>query len=89
VNEGTIKNASWLTKASIVFTAWHDPAARTLNVDLLASGLKIGNTIDLSLRRTRSWSRPNPPAGAKTTARTGEIDSNINSIYFARAGARR
>ena len=36
MNEGAIKNGSWLGKISIVFAAWHDPAARILNVDLLA-----------------------------------------------------
>lgn len=35
----TSKTASWIAKASIVFTAWHNPAARILNIDLLAVGL--------------------------------------------------
>ena len=36
MNDGAIKNPSWLARTSIVFAAWHDPAARILNVDLLA-----------------------------------------------------
>lgn len=36
MNEVTTKNTSWIAKTSIVFSAWHDPAARILNIDLLA-----------------------------------------------------
>lgn len=35
----TSNTASWIAKASIVFTAWHNPVARILNIDLLAVGL--------------------------------------------------
>lgn len=41
MNEVTEKNAYWRAKASIVFAAWHDPAARILNVDLLAVVIAI------------------------------------------------
>lgn len=41
MNEGAVKNASWLAKASIVFAAWHDPVARILNVDLLAVAVAV------------------------------------------------
>lgn len=41
MNEGAIKNASCLAKASIVFAAWYDPVARILNVDLLAVAIAL------------------------------------------------
>lgn len=41
MNEVTDQNSYWRMKASVVFAAWHDPAARILNVDLLALVIAI------------------------------------------------
>src|SRR5947199_4157461 len=41
VNEVTDLNSYWRMKASVVFAAWHDPAARILNIDLLALVIAI------------------------------------------------
>src|SRR5437867_2691868 len=41
MNEGANKSVPRFAKSSIVFTAWSNPAARILNVDLLAIFIAI------------------------------------------------